>query len=395
MNIQLFKQYIEEYKRKFESVNEQEIYKWEAIKCFQDNWDIDAEDFRGMITKSLDKTVNLLKSGSYYPLRMIEQYAELKPKELRELFVNLYNEDCDIYTRINNFWSGSKDINNDLFPGDNTYQDHRAIMVYLTLRYPEQYFFYKFTMFKKFAAKLEIEYKPKKGRIENVGQYNALCESIRFQLAKDQELIRLHKSRINSNCYDDINLNILAQDFIYAVTVHLELEHKPNMKLIVPELTNIISTVNIKTKGQDINFEGRVVNHKRLNAENKRIGDLGEQLVLKYEKNKLKELGLNKKAEQVKHTAIDEGDGTGYDIKSFDENGKSIYIEVKTTKGSKDSAFYITRTELARSIKEQEQYYLYRLYDYDEESDTAKFFIAKGELTNLCKLPETYKVRID
>ena len=44
-----------DYKRDFiarEWVNEK--YKWEAIKCFQDNWDVNAENFAGMLHRSLN-----------------------------------------------------------------------------------------------------------------------------------------------------------------------------------------------------------------------------------------------------------------------------------------------------------------------------------------------------
>ena len=97
---------------------------------------------------------------------------------------------------------------------------------------------------------------------------------------------------------------------------------------------------------------------------------------------------------KIKHTAKDEEDGTGYDIQSFDKNGNKIYIEVKTTKGTKNTTFHITRTELERSKIEVDNYYLYRLYNYNEEKDTAAIFIIRGDLTNLCTVPITYKINL-
>lgn len=35
---------INDYKEHFEDHRQEEIYKWKAIKTFQDNWNIDAED---------------------------------------------------------------------------------------------------------------------------------------------------------------------------------------------------------------------------------------------------------------------------------------------------------------------------------------------------------------
>ena len=101
-----------------------------------------------------------------------------------------------------------------------------------------------------------------------------------------------------------------------------------------------------------------------------------------------------KLAKQVKHVAKDQGDGAGFDILSFDLNGNEKFIEVKTTKGSFNSTIYITRNELERSKIEKEKYFLYRLYNYNEEIDTANILIIKGDLTNLCEFPTTYKINL-
>jgi hypothetical protein len=121
---------------------------------------------------------------------------------------------------------------------------------------------------------------------------------------------------------------------------------------------------------------------------------LGELWALKYEKEKFRESGQYNLIDKIKHTAKDEGDGTGYDIQSFDGNGQKIYIEVKTTKGGKNSTFYITRTELERSKIEKENFYLYRLYNYNEDNDTADILIIKGDLTTLCEFPTAYKINL-
>lgn len=57
-----------EYKKVFVSeLWNEEKYKWEAVKCFQDNWDINAADFHEMLNKSLSKTMNLLMSANNFP----------------------------------------------------------------------------------------------------------------------------------------------------------------------------------------------------------------------------------------------------------------------------------------------------------------------------------------
>ena len=56
------------YKQNFVSTQwGNEKYKWEAVKWFQDNWDVNAQNFPEMLSRSLDKTFNLLASINNFP----------------------------------------------------------------------------------------------------------------------------------------------------------------------------------------------------------------------------------------------------------------------------------------------------------------------------------------
>jgi len=394
MNRQILNHFINEYKLNFDRVNQEEIYKWEAVKCYKDNWNLDAENFYEMLSSSFRMTKNLMDSGQYFPLRMLVNYAEHRPNVVRQLFSNLYIEEEDLYERIQNFQLGINEVNDELFKNKKSYQDARAIIVYLVLRYPERYFFYKFEMFKQFSEKLELIYKPVRGHLENIGHFNNICELIRYELSLDQELLKLHKNRITADCYYDENLNILTQDFIYAITKHLDQNYTPITPTVIEtNETNVLST-DLSSSTEQISFRGRTVNFIQNGIENKRLGDLGELWVMKYEIEKLKEAKKNNLINQIKHTSKDKGDGTGFDIQSFDRNGNKIFIEVKTTKGNKNSSFYVTRTELEKSKIEKDNYYLYRLYNFNELLDTADLLVIKGTLTNLCEFPTTYKITL-
>lgn len=394
MNRQILNHYIQEYKLHFNRVNHYEIYKWKAIKCFQDNWEIEASNFHAMLVASFAMTKNLMVSGSYFPLRMLVQYAEHNPNEVRELFRSLYDEEEGLYQRIADFKNGINAINNHLFENKSSYQDSRAIIVYLTLRYPERYLFYKFKMFKKFSAILELTYKPIAGRIENIGHFNSISELIRHEISLDQELLRLHKNRLSNDCYYDENLYVLTQDFIYAVTMHLE-HHSaiPTQDVYDSKVSNVLSS-DLTRFSEQVTFQGKVVNFIQNGIENKRLGDLGELWVMEYEREKLRRANRKNLIEKIKHIAKDEGDGTGFDIQSFDSNGGKMFIEVKTTKGNKNDVFYVTRNELERSILEKGNYYVYRLYNFDEKKGRADLLIIKGELTKLCAFPTIYKINL-
>jgi len=114
---------------------------------------------------------------------------------------------------------------------------------------------------------------------------------------------------------------------------------------------------------------------------NKRLGLLGELFVIKIEKDFLISKGRNDLAEKIQHISKDVGDGLGYDIMSYTLNGDVKYIEVKTTRGEITRPFYITLNEIEFSKKEKDNYYLFRLFDFDTEFNKGKYYQIKGELT--------------
>lgn len=396
MNIKIVKSYIEEYKKEFDRVHNQEIYKWHAIKQFQETFDIDAVNFNENLELSLSKADNLLDSKLYFPKRMVLKNAEKSPEQIREMFRILFDEDFDYLERIENFRTEFKELSKQNFPElKNDYQDHRALVVYLSLKYPERYYFYKYGMFNEFAKKVKYTYQPKEGRIENISQFQNLCDLVRYEIEKDQELLSLHEKRLDKDCYRDKNHNVLTQDFIYAVVQYLNELDFQNISEpeIIAEKEISATELNIKTENTP-NFTPRITNHAQNNIENKRIGDLGEIWVLKQEKEFLEKNGKHKLAEKVLHSAKNKGDGLGYDILSYHLNGEKKYIEVKTTKGRKNTTFFISRNELERSRIEKKNYFLYRVYEYNEETEKGKILKINGDLTRICEVPVNYKVKL-
>ncbi len=396
MNIQIVKSYIEEYKREFDRVHNQEIYKWHAIKQFQDNFDINSKDFYSNLEISLKKSDNLLVSHNYFPKGMLLENVKKSPEQVREMFKILFDEDFNFLERVENFRAKFGLLSKSNFPDKrNHYQDHRAVVVYLTLMYPERYFFYKFGMFKNFAKRVDYPYMPTKGRISNLSQFNNLCELVKYEIDKDQKLLKLHEKRLDNESYIDVNHNVLTQDFIYAVVQHLNKLDKQSVSEpeIIKEKEVSVNELNAITENKP-NFNPRITNHAQNNAENKRIGDLGEIWILKHEKDFLIKHEKEQLAEKVNHSAKNKGDGLGYDILSYDLNGNKKYIEVKTTKGNKNTTFFISRNELERSKIEKENYYLYRVYEYNEDTEKGKILKIRGDLTRICEIPVNYKVNL-
>jgi len=131
------------------------------------------------------------------------------------------------------------------------------------------------------------------------------------------------------------------------------------------------------------------INYLEREQRNQKLGVLGEELVMQYEKWNLIHLGKEKLAEQVRWIAHEEGDGAGFDILSKNINGTDKYIEVKTTKLGKETPFFFSQNELQFSIEKSENYHLFRLFNFEEQ---AKMFIKNGNLNSICHSePMTFK----
>lgn len=113
---------------------------------------------------------------------------------------------------------------------------------------------------------------------------------------------------------------------------------------------------------------------------NKQIGDIGEKLALSWEKKRLVDLGLTAYANSVEHTSELHGDGTGYDIKSFNEDGSVRFIEVKTTKLGLNTEFFMSPNEIEFAQENRENYFIYRVYDLKLNPLKGTFYIYHGDL---------------
>lgn len=127
------------------------------------------------------------------------------------------------------------------------------------------------------------------------------------------------------------------------------------------------------------------VPHKRdyleREARNISLGRAGEEFVMNFEHHRLRELGQKKLADKVEHVSVKKGDGLGYDILSFEPDGKERFIEVKTTSFAKETPFFISRGEIQFAKDHDEQFHLYRLYEFRK---SPKIFELVGPVDKHC-----------
>jgi hypothetical protein len=102
-------------------------------------------------------------------------------------------------------------------------------------------------------------------------------------------------------------------------------------------------------------------------ARNRALGKAGEERVFHYERAQLKAHGRADLATKVRWVSQEDGDGAGYDIASFEPNGSTRLIEVKTTNGWERTPFYISSNELEVANSRRHEWSLVRLFEFSRE----------------------------
>ncbi|MDO4275780.1 MAG: AAA family ATPase [Eubacteriales bacterium] len=209
------------YKEYFPSHWNDEKYKWEAVKHFQDYWDINTPDFLRMFMSATDKTLNLLANMNNYPRGMIKSFAEADAEAVRAMFISLYDEGKSLGERIEKFQSDAEELR--LKYDDGTWRQHyqtpNAVTTYLWLRYPDKYYIYKYSECRAAAQLLQSDFIPKKGAsVFNVEGGMKLYDEICKELSRDEELIQMFQSARTPECYPDENYKTMTIDVCFFIS---------------------------------------------------------------------------------------------------------------------------------------------------------------------------------
>lgn len=127
-------------------------------------------------------------------------------------------------------------------------------------------------------------------------------------------------------------------------------------------------------------------------SRNRSLGKAGEEFIVDFERWQLLRLGLGQLADKVDHVAKSQGDGLGYDVLSFEPDGRERFIEVKTTSFGEETPFFVTSNELSFAREAGDQFKLCRVFDFRA---APRFFELAGPVEQHFYLdPATYKASL-
>ncbi|MDP3305786.1 MAG: AAA family ATPase [Erysipelotrichaceae bacterium] len=214
--------FIQQYKSSFSEHRlgkDYEIYKWIAVKHFQDNWDIEAVDFAAMIQNALLLTTNLLASKQFYPRGTIEMFARSHPERVRQMFKKLFDESRDLITRSMEFENEAIELLQYYPDYKQTHQNPNSISTYLWLRYPDKYYIFKYSVLNDIAQKIFGISLPA-GKWDRMKFGFEMQDIIADEIGKDSELLILSQNSLNEKCYNDPQHKILTIDVGYFIGKH-------------------------------------------------------------------------------------------------------------------------------------------------------------------------------
>lgn len=395
---------IDQYISHWNDFIDYEEYKWKAVKHFQQHYSDSDKDVSYWISTIFAENSNLLIAPKYFPLGMLLDFAKVRPVEMKDMLRGLYDESVDVKDRIKSFIEtfekNVKELTKEGYRNwdetTQTYQDAHAISVYLSLKYPNKYYIYKWSIFRDFAKMIgykRIEKKP----FEKMYEFNKMCDNVKTELLSRLDFTESYKAWLNRNDYRDPNFNILTQDFIYSIVRHHNPDafgKKEKIKPLAKSVDEISSSEYVsKLKTLKHSFKPSKIDYEKKDKLSHSLGVNGELWAVNYEKERLKNLGIKF---EVEYTARDIGDGVGYDIKSVEDDGVTPrFIEVKTTMGHVDTPFYYTSNEMAYSIQNSSHYYVYRIYNFLSPKNQADVLIIRGSLKNLNGEPVSFKASVD
>ncbi len=171
----------------------------------------------------------------------------------------------------------------------------------------------------------------------------------------------------------------------------------PKMKNVKPEVIDlVIIPKNIESSEKTRIFKGKI-DFERENRIKRNLGKRGEEIVVKFENESLQKINREDLADKIEWVS-QEDDSLGYDIITYDEEGKKKFIEVKATTNSPSlSVNFIISNNQYRVAQKTNNYYFYIVFN--AKSKNPKVWKIKNPIKHLDKgltlTPISYRVIIN
>jgi hypothetical protein len=203
------------------------VYKWESVQHFQDNWNLDTADPAEMFERCFQNSVTrrLWQTENWEPKRMMHEFWTLDPLTVRLMFDDLFNETRMVDGRIGRFVFGCDTVLSDYKKAkaasvDNNHYhgDYQMIALYLTFRYPESYAPYDFAVFQNVMTQFAARDIPQQ---HDLPRYFKVLRTLMTFLEKDPAVEKSLRQHLNAKLHFQGKTMLLAEDFCTFVARNL------------------------------------------------------------------------------------------------------------------------------------------------------------------------------
>ena len=210
-----FSRLIEQYKGFVrEDHNRPELYKWRNVQHYQEQFDLEADDFHASLKNALSKAQNLVYQLS---LSFIKKAVQYYPEEVRDMFRELYNEEKNLQERVTRFSQRADELAPQVSEAHgkelNAYQDERTVSYYLAMQYPEKYPIYKDDIY-RYLLKVVTEENSKHAG-EKYLHYIEIGERLLHLITGNDDLIKLVRSTLDDDCFHGDLKWLVFQDILW------------------------------------------------------------------------------------------------------------------------------------------------------------------------------------
>lgn len=238
-----------------------------------------------------------------------------------------------------------------------------------------------------------------------------LLEKLKYENVKELNLIEIAKIVGEANFYALSIIRLNNGEMMYCGNSD-ELDKYCNYSEQLEDMASDSKESNEDKDIIEVNFEDVIakkktgnkdreqtrrtrVDYNKINVSKEKVGKDSEKLIYDLEKERLTKEQREDLAKEVIWESEENGDGAGYDIKSFEKREGDyieIYIEVKGTNKSVNEPFDISINEIEASNKYKDKYYIYRVGNV--YSSKPKFYKINGRIEDNFKLEATsFKAR--
>ena len=203
-------------------VRKEEGYKFKAVDTFQQNFNLDAPDFRAMLDRAIEHT-NLVAVTMYLPRRVLllfaQEYEEDTRRALRALFdesrevIGCINQAEKMFDNILARWNNAKE--NKM---EHTFMGIRFLSLLSAFKYPDKHNAIKPREWKIFCKFIDDDFfiPPHTSSGEQYKKYEECIEALRSYIKNIPQIIDIRDQLTRGLGFRDEELRWTVQDVIYV-----------------------------------------------------------------------------------------------------------------------------------------------------------------------------------